>query len=123
MKSPCLALVGSAIAAGMVSTIARAEDGAALFVKNCQTCHTIEKGEGVRQGPPLWGVIGRKAGSVLGFPYSDGLKASGIVWTPEKIDAWITFPKKLVRDTFMNYRQSDPVIRKEIIAYVAAHRD
>jgi len=123
MHRRCLALMGTMVAAGILSASARGEDAAQLFVKNCQTCHTIEKGAGVRQGPPLWGVIGRKAGSVPGFTYSDGLKASGIVWTPEKIDAWITFPKKLVRDTFMNYRQSDPAIRKLIIDYVAAHRD
>jgi cytochrome c len=98
-----------------------AEDAAQLFVKNCQTCHTINKGGAARQGPPLWGVIGRKAGGVEGFRYSDGLKASGIVWTPEKLDEWLAFPRKLVRDTIMTYRQSDPAIRKAIIEYMAAH--
>jgi cytochrome c len=122
MDRPRLALMGTMIAAGMVPQLVWADEGGDLFVKNCQTCHTIDKGGGVRQGPPLWGVVGRKAGSVPGFQYSDGLKASGIVWTPEKIDEWITFPKKLVRGTFMSYRQSDPAIRKAIVAYVAAHR-
>lgn len=123
MHRPCLAVMGTAIAAGIFVADAGAQDAGDLFVKNCQTCHTIERGAGVRQGPPLWGVIGRKAGSVAGFPYSDGLKASGIVWTPDKLDAWITFPKKLVRDTFMTYRQSDPAIRKLIVDYVAMHKD
>jgi cytochrome c len=102
---------------------AAAEDGAALFVKNCQTCHIVAKEGGVRTGPPLRGVVGRKAGSIEGFNYSPGLKASGIIWTPEMLDQWLTFPKKLVRDTMMLYRQNNPEIRKAIIDYLATQKD
>jgi cytochrome c len=102
---------------------AAADDGAALFKKNCQTCHSIEKGAAPRQGPPLYGVIGRKAGTVEGFKYSAGLKAAGWEWTPEKIDEWISFPKKMIRDTFMVYRQNDPDIRKAIVAYLETQKD
>lgn len=102
---------------------AAAEDGAALFVKNCQTCHVIAKDGGVRTGPPLWNVIGRKAGSIEGYSYSPGLKASGIVWSAETLDQWLTFPKKMVRDTIMVYRQNDPEIRKAIIDYIATQKD
>ncbi len=73
MSGTILMIAGAAAAA--------AEDGAALFVKNCQTCHIIAKDGPVRTGPPLRGVIGRKAGTVEGFSYSAGLKASGIIWT------------------------------------------
>ena len=73
--------------------------------------------------PPLWGVMGRKAGSIDGFNYSAGLKASGIVWTAGTLDQWITFPKKMVRDTMMLYRQNDPKIRKAIIDYIATQKD
>jgi cytochrome c len=102
---------------------AAAEDGAALFVKNCQTCHIVAKEGGVRTGPPLRGVVGRKAGSIEGFNYSPGLKASGIIWTPEMLDQWLTIPKKLVRDTMMLYRQNNPEIRKAIIDYLATQKD
>lgn len=102
---------------------ARAESGSELFKKNCQTCHSIEKDAPARHGPTLYGVIGRKAGTVEGFRYSDGLKATGWVWTPEKIDERITLPKKMIRDTFMNYRQSDPDVRKAIITYIATQKD
>jgi cytochrome c len=60
---------------------------------------------------------------IAGFTISEGLKASGIVWTPEMLDAWLAFPRKLVRDTFMNYRQGDPAIRKAIIEYMAAQKE
>lgn len=100
-----------------------AEDGVALFVKNCQTCHVIAKDGGVRTGPPLWGVMGRKAGSIEGFSYSAALKASGIVWTAETLDQWLTFPKKMVQGTTMLYRQTKPEIRKAIIDYIATQKD
>lgn len=116
MMSGCALLVAAVAPAA-------AEDGAALFVKNCQTCHVAAKDGGVRTGPPLWGVMGRKAGSIEGFAYSPGLKASGIVWTRETLDQWLTFPKKMVRDTLMLYRQDDPQIRKTIIDYLARQKD
>jgi cytochrome c len=102
---------------------AAAEDGAELFVKNCGTCHVIAKDGGVRMGPPLRGVIGRRAGAVAGFAYSPGLKASGIVWSEQTLDRWLAFPKKMVRDTFMLYRQNDPAIRRAIIDYIAMQKD
>jgi cytochrome c len=102
---------------------AHAQDGGALFAKNCQTCHSVEKGASARQGPPLHGIIGRKAGSVEGFKYLEGLKTAGFEWTPEKIDEWIAFPKKMIRSTTMVYRQNDPEIRKAIVAYLATLKD
>ena len=50
-------------------------------VKVCETCHNFEKGAGVKIGPPLWGVVGRKVASVAGFDYSSSLKAVGGDWT------------------------------------------
>jgi cytochrome c len=102
---------------------AAAADGAALYVKNCQTCHSIEKGGSNRQGPPLYGIAGRKAGTIEGFKYSAGLKAAGWEWTPEKLDEWLAFPKKMIRDTIMVYRQNDPEIRTAIVAYLATLKD
>jgi cytochrome c len=100
-----------------------ADEGAALFKKNCQTCHAIEKDAAARQGPPLYGVVGRQAGSIEGFKYSEGLKAAGWEWTPEKLDEWLAFPKKMIRSTTMVYRQNDPAVRKTIVAYLAAQKD
>lgn len=117
-----LSCVAFALVSGVGAT-AQAQDGAALFVKNCQTCHSIEKAAPARQGPPLYGIIGRKAGSVEGFKYSEGLKTADFVWTPEKIDEWIAFPKKMIRSTTMVYRQNDPEIRKAIIAYLETLKD
>ncbi len=119
---------GLAVLSGLLVVIAgaaqaAAEEGAELFDKNCQTCHTVERGGAVRAGPNLWGIVGRKAGTIEGFNYSPGLKNSGIVWTVETLDLWLAFPKKMIRDTFMTYRQTKPEIRKAIIDYLATQRD
>lgn len=100
-----------------------ADDGAALYKKACQTCHAIEKGAPSRVGPPLYGIVGRKAGTIEGFKYSEGLKDAGFEWTPEKLDEWLAFPKKMIRSTTMVYRQNDPEIRKAIIAFLETQRD
>src|SRR4051794_28980620 len=38
----------------------------------CRSCHTIAQGGGNMTGPNLFGVVGRRAGSLPGFNYSDG---------------------------------------------------
>ena len=121
MRTGRLCIVG--FTAAIAAASAEANDGAALYLKNCQTRHLIDKAGAVRQGPPLFGILGRTAGTVEGFKYSVGLKNAGWAWTPEKLDAWIAFPKKMIRDTTMVYRQNDPDIRKAIVAYLAEQKD
>ncbi|HWA44963.1 MAG TPA: c-type cytochrome [Hypericibacter adhaerens] len=105
---------------GMASAVdlAAAE---AQFHKSCGTCHTVEANAPLRQGPNLRGVIGRKAASLPGFAYSDALKAAGgkgLVWTPDKIDQWITDAGKFIPGVNMMYHQADPAKRQLVIQYL-----
>ncbi|MGH6944228.1 MAG: c-type cytochrome, partial [Geminicoccaceae bacterium] len=54
--------------------------GAALFRK-CSACHTLTSDGGNRAGPTLHGLFGRPAGVVRGYPYSDALRRSEVIWT------------------------------------------
>ena len=72
-----------------------AKRGADTFIEECGDCHSPKEGK-AKKGPPLFGVVGRAAATSPGFAYSDAMKASGITWTPDKIDAYITLPKKVV---------------------------
>lgn len=83
----------------------------------CRTCHSPEKGKnGV--GPSLFGIVGSQAGDVPGYAFSPALKASGIVWTPEKIDTWLQGPMKMVPGTKMVISVPDAARRKAIIDYL-----
>ena len=83
----------------------------------CQACH---KPTEVLVGPPHCGLIGRPAGTVPGFDYSDGMKASGITWTPKTLDEFLTSPIAYVNGTKMGFAGfEDPKDRADVIAYIA----
>jgi len=87
----------------------------------CGVCHKVASGEKSGIGPNLWGVNGRKAGTLAGFTYSPAMKASNITWNREKIAAFITDPKKVVPGTKMIYPgQKDPKVVAALADYVAS---
>jgi len=76
--------------------------GKAFFAR-CAICHSNAKGAPNRIGPNLFGVVGRKSASVAGFFYSGAMKHSGIIWTPDRLRAFITRPNGLVPGTRMGF--------------------
>lgn len=97
-----------------------ATHGKAVFAQ-CQACHTVVKGARSMVGPNLFGVVGRKAGSVDGFAYSPAMKASGIVWTAAKVDAYLAGPAKFIPGNRMPYAGlANPKDRADLIAYLKA---
>ncbi|MGF6228030.1 cytochrome c [Inquilinus ginsengisoli] len=100
---------------------AAAQDAAAgerAFRTRCATCHSLEPGQN-RAGPSLAGVIGRKAGSVEGARYSQGLRDSGITWDAQSLDGFLADPRKAVPGTSMTVRLADAAQRAAIIAYLS----
>ncbi len=68
------------------------------------------------------GVVGRPAGSVADYGYSDAMKgagANGLVWTEEELHAFLYSPKKAVPGTSMRFfgLWSDSEI-DDLIAYL-----
>src|SRR5262245_38126397 len=53
------------------------DQGKILFEKRCTGCHSLDQD---KEGPRLRGVVGRKAGKVGSFSYSDGLKDAQFNW-------------------------------------------
>jgi cytochrome c len=97
---------------------AKPPDGATLFKQQCGTCHTDNETDPVRQGPSLFNIVGRRAGSMDGFKYSSGFAKADFAWDEAGIDAWITNPQEMIPGAVMAYRQARPEIRAAIIAYL-----
>ena len=109
---PALALAQSAAAGD-------AARGAAIFEDRCAVCH-VAKGGG--QGPSLVTVIGRKAGSAPGFHYSAALAGSGLSWTAENLDRFLSGPGKLVPGTAMLIVIGNAGQRADLIRYLATQK-
>ncbi len=113
---------GSAAAgagAGATSTESVAVDGAQAFA-TCANCHTRQAGAAHRSGPNLHGVVGRRAGAATGFGYSPALRASGIVWDAQTLDAYLRAPTQRVPGTRMTTVTADAGKRQALIEYLSA---
>jgi cytochrome c len=94
-----------------------AERGKMVFERRCTGCHAME---GNREGPPLAGVFGRKAGSIAGFDYSAGLKKSGLSglrWNDATLESWLTEPDLMVPDNKMGVSVPKAQERLDLTAY------
>jgi cytochrome c len=60
------------------------DPGAEVF-RACVACHTLSANEGVRAGPTLAGIYGRKIATLPGYNFSAALAKLDIVWTPETV--------------------------------------
>ena len=91
--------------------------GQKVFVR-CQACHVVNQPTN-RVGPSLQGLIGRKAGSVEGFKYSDANKNSGVTWDEATLDQYLTDPKAYMPGNKMAFPGlKKPDERADVIAYL-----
>ena len=74
-----------------------------LVFRKCAPCHTVGEGARSRAAPTLNGLVGRPAGSVEGFKYSEANKSSGIVWDEETFKEYIRNPQVRVPGTKMPF--------------------
>jgi len=91
--------------------------GEARF-QDCAACHKLEAGAN-NLGPSLHGIFMRKAGELSDFRYSPAIKRSGIVWSPETLEKFITDPQAMVPANRMPYAgMASPGDRADLIAYL-----
>lgn len=90
---------------------------------HCRTCHYPEKSFGNHNGPNLYGVFGRKAGTAIGYEYSDELKNAGFVWTPELLDFWLANTDRFLPKSRMIVFNTTAQERADIIAYLQQFKD
>ncbi len=92
--------------------------GARVF-NRCKACHSIDAERRSPVGPNLSGVLGRAAGTLEGFRYSNAMKAKDIDWTEENLRAFLASPRTFVPGTRMGFgglRNTEQI--DNIIAYI-----
>ncbi|WIW96650.1 cytochrome c family protein [Altererythrobacter rubellus] len=84
----------------------------------CASCHVVEPGVN-RVGPSLAGIVGRAAGSIDGYNYTEANANSGITWTPEKMFQYLEDPRRVIPGTKMAFAGlKDGQDRANVIAYL-----
>ncbi len=98
-------------------------DGQKVFGDQCALCHDASPNKTQFQGPPLFGVVGRKIGGAPGFAYSDGFKtaaAKGEKWDEKTLDAYLADPQAVIPGSAMPVSVPDAHDRKVLIAYLSS---
>jgi cytochrome c len=100
---------------------ADAAKGAEVF-KKCAACHTINQGGANGIGPNLYATMGEEIGHGKGgFAFSDALAKVGGSWEFQKMDAWLTSPRKFAPGTKMTFAGlSKPEDRANLMVYLNA---
>lgn len=84
--------------------------------QQCAACHTLQANAA---GPMHCQLVGRAAGSVQGFEYSQAMKESGLVWSAQTLDEFLTSPFTYVTGTKMGFAGfSEAADRADVIAYL-----
>lgn len=92
--------------------------GEIMFEHRCRSCHSDDP-DAQSYGPSLLGIVGRKAGTVEGFSYSDTLKNSGLVWNENSLRAWMADNTGVMPGTRMRHVGIDDRAEQDfILAYL-----
>jgi cytochrome c len=98
-----------------------AEEGAEVF-KKCRACHDVGPDAKNKVGPVLNDIVGRKAGTIEGFAYSEANKTAGgkgLTWTEDVLLKYLENPLSYMPGTKMAFAGlKDPQDRKDLIAFL-----
>ena len=98
--------------------------GERTFDRRCAACHDVAKDGKHSKGPLLWNVVGRKAGALPGFAYSDAMRRSGHAWTLEALDYYLADTERAVPGRSMDFNGiADVKVRSDLVAYLRSMSD
>jgi len=123
MNKNIIAMAGLLAVCGAGAASAAPSAGQVYFERNCASCHTDDASMGVRAGPGLFNVVGRKAGTAPDFNYTDAMTKAGEAgktWTRQELDVFLRDPGKVVPGTSMPVAVADAKERAAVIDYLAS---
>jgi len=93
--------------------------------KQCQACHTFEKGGPNRVGPNLWNIVGSGRGEDRGgFNFSAAMKGKGGTWSFDELNKFLTNPRGYIPGTAMTFAGlSRAEQRADVIDYLRTLAD
>jgi cytochrome c len=113
-----VAATGFTAAAHAASTAGDVAAGKAAFNK-CASCHQVGPSARGGFGPQLNGIIGRAAAASKDYNYSPALRNSRIIWTEDKLRAFLKSPSDVVPGTKMRFWGiSDEQQLSNLLAYM-----
>jgi cytochrome c len=124
MKAAAL-LISSALLVSAASGAAPSGDpiaGRKAFGMQCRACHQVAKGAGSTTAPNLAEIAGRAAAADSEFEYSPALRtaaAAGLKWDGPNLDHFLAKPQATVPGTSMPVSVANPIVRADILAYLA----
>jgi cytochrome c len=116
ISSLLLMTTSFAMAQSSATAAGNALKGKEIYDARCSACHSVDDN---RVGPMHLGVFGRKAGGVKGYPYSEALNKSKVVWSRDTLTAWLTNPEMLIPGQRMGYAMDNAQDREDVVAYLA----
>ena len=97
--------------------------GSRVYASRCAMCHSLRPGRGKADGPDLYGVFGRRAGSLPGYDYSEAMRQagrSGVVWNTQTLDAFLADPQSDIPGDKMPFPGiANETERQAVISYLA----
>ena len=94
-------------------------EGGKKIAKQCVACHSFDNSLKIKVGPPLWGIVNRKAASINDFKYSEALVNYNKAWSREELFNFLEKPKDYIKGTKMIYKGlKKPSDRVDLISYL-----
>jgi cytochrome c len=95
--------------------------GGMYFRSHCSVCHGNTPNSVPGVGPRLFGVVGRRSGSLPGYAYSPAMRQSGLVWSRDLLNLYLTKPQSMVKGNKMPFPGIPGAVdRENVVAYLAS---
>jgi len=100
------------------------QSGKITFQQRCSACHTLADNSANLAGPNLWNVFDRSIGKAPGFNYSQDLRETDLIWTPNVLASFLQNSETVFRYTTMRIPEPVPEnLLNDLIAFIMVETD